>query len=69
MNIIEFQSNIDDIVDKPGKPLNISITVHTGGDSWEQIVDVVYCQQCNQYHIISERMKDGPVDPLKGSYY
>lgn len=30
------------------------ITVHTGGDSWEEIVDVVWCQECDQYHIISE---------------
>jgi hypothetical protein len=39
------------------------ITVHTGGDNWEEIVEVVYCDECKQYHIISERVKDG--DHLK----
>jgi hypothetical protein len=38
---------------------NKKITVHTGGNSWEEIVDVVWCQECDQFHIISERVKDG----------
>lgn len=70
MNLMEFQSKIDETVDNtPGNLLDTPITVHTGGDSWEQIVDVVFCQGCNQYHIISERLPDGHVDPLKGSFY
>ena len=37
----------------------VEITVHTGGHEWEEIVDVVYCDECKQYHIISERIKNG----------
>lgn len=32
------------------------ITVHTGGNNWEEIVEVVFCPECDQYHIISERL-------------
>lgn len=38
-------------VEKGGK----KITVHTGGHNWEEIENVVWCQECDQYHLISEK--------------
>ena len=39
-------------VEKGGK----LVTVHTGGRTWEKILEIVWCQECDQYHIISERL-------------
>lgn len=55
--------NIDRLLEKLDRQLNStliemkrkSITVHIGGHNWETIVDVVFCQECDQYHIISEK--------------
>lgn len=70
MCFTKLQATLEDIMDQAVTRIdNIPVTVHTGGDSWEQIVDVVFCQECNQYHIISERLPNGHVDPLKGNYY
>jgi hypothetical protein len=64
MDLMEFQEKVETIVgNTPGLYLNIPVTIHTGGDSWEDIVDIVFCQECAQYHIISEKshvwVKDG----------
>lgn len=53
MNISELDNKISSLL---GYNLDhIPITVHTGSHDWEEIVDVVYCQECHQYHIISEK--------------
>lgn len=57
MDVGNLSDKLEDAVSNWSKP----ITVHTGGNNWEAILDVVYCQECDQYHIISERV------PLEGS--
>lgn len=34
---------------------HLAMTVHTGGNNWEDIVDIAFCMECKQYHIISEK--------------
>jgi hypothetical protein len=51
MELVEFSVKIDNLLDMG---FDRPITVHTGGHTWENIVDVVFCQECNQYHIIAE---------------
>ena len=51
MNILEFSRDIDNLVDIGSQ---IPVTVHLGGKKWEDVVDVVFCQECTQIHIIAE---------------
>jgi hypothetical protein len=60
-------SQLNDMLDEKIQEIKVDevsmyrklITVHTGGKSWEAIVDVVWCQECDQFHIISESVADG----------
>ena len=54
MNIREFSDRVDELLDFGP---DVAVTVHTGGHNWEDVEEVIYCQECNQLHIISERIK------------
>lgn len=41
---------------------DIPVTVQTGNHRWEEVVDLVYCEGCNQYHVISEAIEKDDTD-------